>query len=171
VTASAPSGRAWFVTRSIAYLIDALLVGAVAIGATIAVVLVSAAVGGQGREVAERAVPVVLALLPAVLAAYNVFFWGIAGRTPGMALLGVRVVSAGGGPVSWPAALVRAVVLAFLPIGALWSVVDRRGQALHDKLARTLVVRTAPRQVRSEPVGQPGRPSTAVEPVRQPQPS
>jgi uncharacterized RDD family membrane protein YckC len=62
-------------------------------------------------------------------------------------------------------------VLAFLPIGALWSVVDRRGQALHDKLARTLVVRTAPRQVRSEPVGQPGRPSTAVEPVRQPQPS
>jgi uncharacterized RDD family membrane protein YckC len=170
VTASAPSNHAWFVTRCVAYLIDALLVGAVAIGAMIAVVLVSAAVGGQGRTVADRAVPIVLALLPAVLAGYNFFFWGIAGRTPGMALLGLRVVAVGGAPASWPASFVRAVVLAFLPIGALWSAVDRRGQGVHDKLARTRVVVTARPQVRSGPVGQPARSSTAVGPVRQPQP-
>ena len=116
---TAASGHAWFVTRAVAYLIDALLVAAGAIGGTVATVLVASAVGGAGRDVAERAVPVVLALLPAVLAAYNWFFWGLAGRTPGMALLGVRVVAVGGGRASWFASLLRSVVLAYLPIGAL----------------------------------------------------
>jgi uncharacterized RDD family membrane protein YckC len=169
VNGSAVSNHAGFVTRAIAYLIDAVLVAAGAIGTALATVLVASAVGGPARDVADRVVPVVLAVLPAVLAAYNWFFWGLAGRTPGMALLGVRVVTVGGGRVSWLASLVRAVVLAYFPIGALWSVVDRRGQALHDKLARTMVVAaTRPRAVATD---QPGRLSTAVAPVRQPQPS
>jgi uncharacterized RDD family membrane protein YckC len=37
-------------------------------------------------------------------------------------------------------------VLACFPIGALWLLVDRRRQALHDKIARTVVVRPAPAQ-------------------------
>jgi uncharacterized RDD family membrane protein YckC len=173
-----PSNRARFVTRSIAYLIDALLVSAGVIGTTVATVLVGSAVGGQGRDFAERTVPVVVALLPAVLAAYDVFFWGMAGRTPGMALLGVRVVAVGGGPVSWLALLVRAFVLACLPVGALWSMVDRRGQAVHDKLARTKVVAVVRPQARRDgatarrrDAGDQDRLSTAVGPVRQPQPS
>ncbi len=86
--------------------------------------------------------PVLLAGLPALLVSYDVVFWGLTGRTPGMALLGVRVTSTAGRPVSWTAALIRAVVLAYFPIGSLWSIVDRRHQAVHDKLARTVVVRT-----------------------------
>jgi uncharacterized RDD family membrane protein YckC len=212
VNGSAPSNHAWFVTRAVAYLIDALLVGAGTTGATVVTVLVGSAVGGQGRDLAERAVPIVLAGLPAILAGYNWFFWGLAGRTPGMALLGVRVVAVRGGSVSWFASLVRAVVLAYLPIGALWAVVDRRGQALHDKVARTMVVATArPHAATASAAAtatasaaatatagadhtatagadhtatasadhtrngraadQPGRLSTTVEPVRQPQPS
>jgi uncharacterized RDD family membrane protein YckC len=58
-----------------------------------------------------------------------------------MALLGVRVVRVDGRPVGRLAALVRAVVLAYFPIGALWFLVDSRHQGLHDKLARTAVVR------------------------------
>jgi uncharacterized RDD family membrane protein YckC len=192
VNGSAPSNHAWFVTRAVAYLIDVLLVGVGTAGATVVTVLVGSAVGGQGRDLAERAVPIILAGLPAILAAYNWFFWGLAGRTPGMALLGVRVVSVRGRSASWFASLVRAVVLAYLPIGALWAVVDRRGQALHDKLARTMVVATArPRAATGSAEGtavraatgsavaagngraadQPDRLSTTVEPVRQPQPS
>jgi uncharacterized RDD family membrane protein YckC len=44
-------------------------------------------------------------------------------------------------------------VLAYFPIGALWCLVDRRHQAIHDKLARTAVVRTAPPPRRT---GRPG---------------
>jgi len=169
VNGSAVSNHAGFVSRAVAYLIDALLVTAGAIGVALGTVLVASAVGGPVRDIADPAVPLALAVLPAVLAAYNWFFWGLAGRTPGMALLGIRVVTVRGGRASWFASLVRAVVLAYLPIGALWSLVDRRGQALHDKLARTMVVAAArPPAVATD---QPGRSSTAVSPVRQPQPS
>jgi uncharacterized RDD family membrane protein YckC len=34
------------------------------------------------------------------------------------------------------------VVLGYLPVVALWMLVDRRHQGVHDKLARTVVVRT-----------------------------
>jgi uncharacterized RDD family membrane protein YckC len=169
VNGSAVSNHARFVTRAVAYLIDAVLVAAGTICAALGTVLVASAIGGPVRDVADRAVPVALAVLPAVLAAYNWFFWGLAGRTPGMALLGVRVVAVRGGRASWFASLLRAVVLAYLPIGALWSLVDRRGQALHDKLARTMVVATA--RPHAAPPDQPGLLSTAVAPVRQPQPS
>lgn len=54
-----------------------------------------------------------------------------------MAVLGVRVVATSGHRPSWLAALVRAVVLVYFPLGATWALVDRRHQAVHDKLART----------------------------------
>jgi len=64
------------------------------------------------------------------------------GITPGMAVLGLRVVPTRPRRLSWPAAVLRALVLAYFPIGALWALVDRRHQAIHDKVARTTVVRT-----------------------------
>jgi uncharacterized RDD family membrane protein YckC len=72
---------------------------------------------------------------------YCAVFWLLAGRTPGMALLGLRVVRTDGRPVRWFGVLLRGVLLAYFPVGALWLVVDRRHQAVHDKVARTLVIR------------------------------
>ena len=106
--------------------------------------LIGAVVGVQAHDFAQALVPACLIVLPAVLAVYNWLFWALAGRTPGMALLGIRVVATSGRPLSWLASLVRAIVLAYFPIGALWAVVDRRNQGLHDKLARTTVVRIEP---------------------------
>jgi len=139
-----PAGReyAGIISRAAAYLIDALIVTVFAIGGLLVLVLIAAVVAGAPtRDFASAAVPIWAIALPAVLAVYNGVFWTLAGRTPGMALLGVRVVTVRGRPLSWPAALVRAVVLAYFPVGALWSLVDRRSQGVHDKLARTTVVR------------------------------
>jgi len=58
-----------------------------------------------------------------------------------MALAGVRVVNMSHDRVRWIAALARGILLAYFPIGALWMLVDRRHRAIHDLIARTLVIR------------------------------
>ncbi len=69
------------------------------------------------------------------------------GRTPGKAMMGLRVVDARGLPLSLPQSFVRNVarVLDFAPVlyglGGLVSLLDRDGRRLGDLLADTLVVR------------------------------
>ena len=135
---------AGFVSRTWAFLADAAVVALVAFGAVAVVALVTLVVGAQGRHLARTMASVLAVALPALLAVYAGAFWALAGRTPGMALLGLRVVSTAGRPARWLSCAIRAVVLAYFPIGALWCLVDRRHQAIHDKLARTAVVRTVP---------------------------
>jgi uncharacterized RDD family membrane protein YckC len=145
---SAAAGRAGYagsVSRSIAYVLDALILSSLSIGAVTVVTLVAAVAGAQARDLAHAVVSVSVVLLPSLLALYMAAFWTLAGRTPAMALLGLRVVRSDGRPVGWFSALVRAVVLAYFPIGALWLLVDRRHQGIHDKLARTAVVRAPSR--------------------------
>ena len=133
------------VSRTIGYLTDASLVAVTFTVGTVMVGLIAAAAGIAAPDLGRALTWVYALLLPAALVVYNLLFWGLAGRTPGMALVGLRVMSTRGRPVSWPASLVRAVVLGYLPVVALWMFVDRRHQGLHDKLARTVVVRTAVR--------------------------
>ena len=146
---TAPAGReyAGFVSRAAAFVVDVVLVTFLAAGALVGAQLLGNVFGTQAREFAHSLVRIFVIAMPALLALYNAAFWGLAGRTPGMALLGVRVVTTGGWDVSWLSSLIRAVVLAYFPIGALWSLIDRRHQAVHDKLARTTVVRVAPASV------------------------
>lgn len=129
---------AGIVSRGAAYLVDAVIVLAFALGSAATVALVTAVTGFRTR----LSVPAALAALPVLLGTYGFLFWGLAGRTPGMALLGIRVVSGAGGPVGWPSAAVRALALTVFPVGALWCLVDPRRRAVHDILARTLVVHT-----------------------------
>ena len=77
-------------------------------------------------------------------AAYFIFFWTLAGQTPGKMLMGLRVVTTDGQALS----LVRSVrrfigyivsILA-LWIGFLWILVDNRRQGWHDRIAGTLVI-------------------------------
>jgi len=72
--------------------------------------------------------------------------WTFLGATPGMLLVGSRVVTAASGrsltlAQSALRALGLALGLAVLGIGILWCIRDARHQGLHDKLARTVVVR------------------------------
>ncbi|GAB1642198.1 RDD family protein [Krasilnikovia sp. MM14-A1259] len=129
------------VSRTIAYVIDILLVATVFTAGVLIAALIGAVVFPTHGNLPKVAVSVYLLFLPATLALYNTVFWALAGRTPGMALLGVRVVAISGRRVSWFAALIRGAVLAYFPIGAAWILVDSRHQGIHDKLARTAVVR------------------------------
>ncbi len=81
----------------------------------------------------------------AALAAAVIGFWRYCGATPGKLALGVKIVDAETGQ---PPTLGRLVlrflgyfVSAFpLYLGFLWAAADRRKQAWHDKIARTIVI-------------------------------
>jgi uncharacterized RDD family membrane protein YckC len=151
MTATVPRAYAGPVSRTLAYGLDAVTVAAVFTVAAVVLGMIASVVGTEARDLVRAAVSAYLVLLPATFAVYNALFWLLAGRTPGMALLGLRVISSAGRPISWPAALVRALVLAYFPLGALWTLVDRRHQAVHDKIARTVVVRALTPAALTEP--------------------
>ena len=77
-------------------------------------------------------------------AGYYIFFWTLVGQTPGKLLLGLRVVSRSGRPITFWQALRRYVgyfLSAFaIYIGYLWILIDNRRQGWHDKLADTYVI-------------------------------
>lgn len=77
-------------------------------------------------------------------AGYYIFFWTLVGRTPGKLLLGLRVISHNGRPITFWQAVRRYIgyfISAFgLYIGYLWVLFDNRRQGWHDKLAGTYVV-------------------------------
>jgi uncharacterized RDD family membrane protein YckC len=77
-------------------------------------------------------------------AIYFVFFWAVAGITPGKALMGVRVVTRDGRALSLIRSMVRlfgyTLSTVFYGLGYLWIAIDNRREAWHDKIARTAVV-------------------------------
>ena len=75
---------------------------------------------------------------------YYAYPWAVSGKTPGMAMLGIRVVREDGSPASAREASLRVLgmVLCFLTlgIGFLPIVFARRRRGLQDKVAGTAVV-------------------------------
>jgi len=76
--------------------------------------------------------------------AYFAFFWSLAGQTPGMRLVHLRVVGPAGAPPSPLRAVVRfaALIVAIIPMcaGLLPIAFDARRRGLQDFVAHTLVV-------------------------------
>jgi uncharacterized RDD family membrane protein YckC len=74
------------------------------------------------------------------------YFWvgvAVSGRTPGMSVLGIKVVDGEGTPVTPGHAAIRAFFLpisAVTVIGVLGVIFDARQRALHDVVAKTAVV-------------------------------
>ena len=80
-------------------------------------------------------------------AGYFIFFWvNQNGQTLGMRLLAVRVVKEDGSPIDLSTAILRYIgylistVVIFL--GFIWIAFDGKKQGWHDKIARTVVVKT-----------------------------
>lgn len=136
----AGTGPAGVVSRGAAFLVDAGLVVLCGCLASAVVELVGLVVGVAPLELGYRLARLWVVALPATMACYGALAYRCAGRTVGMALLGLRVVTRHGRRVGWVRALVRAVVLAFVPVAALWALVDRRHRGGHDLLSGTLVV-------------------------------
>ena len=82
-----------------------------------------------------------------ISAGYYIFFWtNQDGQTLGKRLLAVKVIKENGGPIDIGTAVVRYIgylISGFvLFLGFLWIGWDKRKQGWHDKIARTLVVKT-----------------------------
>src|SRR5215813_569219 len=75
---------------------------------------------------------------------YQLYFGGMSGQTPGMRLVGIRLISARGGAPGPARGLLRllALVPSLLPagLGWLWALFDREHRGLHDHLAGTYVI-------------------------------
>jgi uncharacterized RDD family membrane protein YckC len=116
--------RAGFWVRMVALLLDALLIGIVM---------------GLLHHLFN------LELL--VLAAYGAVMWKLRGSTIGGIVFDLQVVRLDGRDIDWATAIVRALAcflsLAVAGLGFIWIAFDHNKQAWHDKIAGTVVVRTA----------------------------
>jgi uncharacterized RDD family membrane protein YckC len=90
-----------------------------------------------------------------VVASYFVLFWTLAGATPGMRLMRMRVLDGRGEPPRLGRAVLRLIgaVLAAIPLfaGYLLVLVDDRRRGLHDMIARTVVVYATEEPPEEEP--------------------
>ncbi len=138
-----------FGQRAAAALVDAPLRCALTILAMILAFLVAIAggrVAGQvTRDVMVLAGGAALAAGLLTSVAYRVLCWGQGGQTPGMMLLGLRVVGQDEKEIGYSRAFLRwaAYVLGLLPLGlgVLVILFQPRRRGLHDILAGTCVIR------------------------------
>jgi uncharacterized RDD family membrane protein YckC len=143
---------AGFVTRLIAFLLDrfliALCIAAGSVGASLVLQALktyqlaeTSVVSWQATAGAHGAAVLLFSAI------YDLGFWLLAGQTPGKSVMGVRIVRTDGQRIRLGAALRRWLgywLSSILFLGFLLSLVDNKRQALHDKLAGTLVVYTWP---------------------------
>jgi uncharacterized RDD family membrane protein YckC len=117
---------------------SALAAGGSAVGAY----LVAVVTNRQLHLSSDR--PLASAALVVWWVAYFAGSWATTGRTPGMALFGLRVVLVDGRPASPGAALLRAVAfplsIALFGLGFLGILFQAQRRALHDLIAGTTVV-------------------------------
>ena len=135
-----PGSYAGVVSRGIAFGLDVVISGVVV---TLGAFVVRVAAETLGMRTGDESATAFAVSLPLGFVAYCVAFWSLAGRTPGMSLLGIRVVTMEGSPPGPARCTVRAVsyaVSAILLLGFAWILVDPHRQGFHDKIARTLVV-------------------------------
>jgi uncharacterized RDD family membrane protein YckC len=80
------------------------------------------------------------------LAYFLIFYVNYDGATPGKRLMAIKVTKDDGSRLTYPVVFVRylgTLISAFLfGLGYLWVVWDKKKQALHDKIAKTVVVKT-----------------------------
>jgi uncharacterized RDD family membrane protein YckC len=136
--------------RILAYIVDGLLVGVVM--SVLSLILVATLAGTtRGDEVSGAgiaAATIWTLVIIAVSLVYFPYFWQRRGQTPGMRMLGIRVVRDNdGGPLGWGAAILRYIGYAInsiifgLPIGWLWILFDSRRRGWHDLIGGTVVVK------------------------------
>jgi uncharacterized RDD family membrane protein YckC len=141
----AASDHAGFVTRAIAFALDAAVIDGAAILVGVVVVLIFSVLPESDTvrtaAVAAGGVAFLLWWL-----AYFVTFWTTTGQTPGNRAMHIRVVRAGGERLRPRHSLIRLAGLV-LSLPLLWGFVpilfDDRRRGVFDVLAGTVVVRTA----------------------------
>ena len=141
-----PVATAGFLIRTMAYLVDAVLLSFV--GGAFPYLVISTTNASQAGNVGQQVTTSTGGSIFVSLV-YFVIFWSRfgGGRTLGMRLLGLKLIQEkDGATLEAGTALIRWLGLwlsfAVCFIGVIWVAVDSRHQGWHDKIARTLVIRT-----------------------------
>jgi uncharacterized RDD family membrane protein YckC len=137
------SRYAGLATRVISFVLDAVLISAVAIMVGLGATLIQGVLHLPGGvQTIFKAIGAAAYVLGTV--AYFAGFWTATGQTPGARAMQIRVVTADGGRLKPRRALLRCigVVLAALPLfaGFVRILFDSKRRGFQDRLARTLVV-------------------------------
>lgn len=138
--------RAGFVSRSVAFTIDFVIVLA-----GYPVMLWGVGLGRALIEFEAPHYPDIPAWADGVLSAswtilYFAVSWVVTGRTVGQALFGLRVVRRNQRRVGFPRAVLRSwvMLLTTFVIGPLWLLLSPSRLAIHDRLTRTQVIYERP---------------------------
>lgn len=137
---------AGFISRLIAFGIDIAIISITLLVMTWLVNAVLQIFGLDEITGMERAQKLALSGVFALLfsASYFIFFWTLAGQTPGKTLMGLRIVTMDGHPLSFGRSVRRFLgyILSIFAmwIGFLWILLDNRRQGWHDKIAGTFVI-------------------------------
>ena len=87
---------------------------------------------------------VAVVLIPLWFLLYFTYQWALSGKTLGMAIFGLRVVTSEGAPIKARQAFIRTITLplsiVFFGIGLLGIIFRKDHRAWHDRFARTCVV-------------------------------
>jgi uncharacterized RDD family membrane protein YckC len=132
--------RAGLVTRGLANVLDLLVVVGLLAAGYAAVAALRFLLGPSTFRFPAPGVDLLLALAGVVTAVYFTVSWATAGRTYGDAILGLRVVNAGGESLGWTGAALRAALCVLLPIGLLWVLVSSGNRSVQDVVLRTSVI-------------------------------
>ncbi len=91
----------------------------------------------------------VLASMAVGIAYFFVFWVHYDGATPGKKLLGIKIIRENGEKITYPVAFIRYIgfllssaTIFFFGLGFLWVIWDKKKQALHDKIAGTIVIKS-----------------------------
>jgi uncharacterized RDD family membrane protein YckC len=131
-----------FPSRAVAYIADTLIIS---ISTSVGILITSATINAlfpthKDLEISPWLYALILTWVGGF---YFVGFWTFTTTTPAMWVLGLRVTRVNGGRVHILRAIVRYLAFGisalFFGLGFLWVLFDRRHQAWHDKIARTVV--------------------------------
>jgi len=131
--------RAGFFTRTIAAVIDVVVVGAIMIGIWIGVWLFLLVFNPLVDYGMPRPGYFVLGGY-FLMWLYWTWTWTTSGRSLGQNLMGVRVLDRRGGRPNWKVAAVRSAFCVVFQVGILWILVSRRNRSVQDVVLRTSVV-------------------------------
>jgi uncharacterized RDD family membrane protein YckC len=139
--AEALQGRtAGLVSRSVAAVIDVVVVAAVLLGLYVAIA--GAVFVWNPRSFTFPSWSGIVSMTSAwfVATAYLTVGWWTAGRTCGCTVMGLRVVDRRDRDLRFARSLVRAVVCTLFPLGLAWIALDAKSRAVHDLVVRSRVV-------------------------------
>jgi uncharacterized RDD family membrane protein YckC len=131
------------VSRLTAYAIDSFLLSALLAGGSAVAAYLVALVTDRHLHLSTSR-PLATVGLVVWWMVYFAGSWAVTGRTPGMAVFGLRVVLVDGRPATVGAAILRAATfplsVALLGLGFLGILFQQQRRALHDLIAGTTVV-------------------------------